>query len=159
MQQLIRDGAGLREADASEISWSRLREHLAAAGERTIAFLGEILGLPEDGEATAILRAARGNPEIMREQVRRALHAWLDAETAMSPLVIVLEDLHWGDTPSVAFFTEAAGERPYRPLMLLGLARPEVEAHPRVERPSGPSVAPLGFGDARRGAARPLRAR
>ncbi len=62
VQQLIRDGAGLREADASEVSWSRLREHLAAAGERTIAFLGEILGLPEDGEATAILRAARGNP-------------------------------------------------------------------------------------------------
>jgi tetratricopeptide (TPR) repeat protein len=128
VQQLIRDGAGLREADASEISWARLREHLAMAGEQAIAFLGEVLGLPEDGESTSILRAARGNPEIMREQVRRALHAWLDAETAARPLVIVLEDLHWGDTPSVAFFTEAVGERPDRPLMVLGLARPEVES-------------------------------
>jgi tetratricopeptide (TPR) repeat protein len=128
VQQLIRDGAGLREADPSERSWARLREHLCSAGERTIAFLGEILGLDEDGESSAILRAARGNPEIMREQVRRALHAWLDAETVTRPLVIVLEDLHWGDTPSVSFFTEAVAERPDRPLMLLGLARPEVEA-------------------------------
>ncbi len=128
VQQLIRDGAGLREADPSERSWARLREHLASADERTIAFLGEILGLDEDGKASGMLRAARGSPEIMREQVRRALHAWLDAETATRPLVIVLEDLHWGDTPSVAFFTEAAAERPDRPLMVLGLARPEVEA-------------------------------
>jgi eukaryotic-like serine/threonine-protein kinase len=73
------------------------------------------------------LRAARGDPEVMREQTRRALHAWLDGETGQKTVVIVLEDLHWGDAPSVSFLTEALRVNPQRPLMVLALARPEVE--------------------------------
>jgi serine/threonine protein kinase/tetratricopeptide (TPR) repeat protein len=130
--ELIRDAAGLREAEAQELSRAKLREHLESACgsdnvEQLADFVGEAIGVPNPGDPSPLLRAARGNPEVMREQTRRALHAWLDGETAQKTVVIVLEDLHWGDAPSVSFLTEALRVNPQRPLMLLALARPEAE--------------------------------
>jgi hypothetical protein len=132
VQQLIRDAAGLREADPTEIQLTLLREHLRRTGEigkddRLVEFLAEILGLRAELTPSTILHAARGNHEIMGEQIRRSLHSWLDAETSGHAVIVVLEDLHWGDTPSVSFLTEAIRTKSQRPLMLLALARPEAE--------------------------------
>ena len=132
LAELIRDAVGLREADEPERSRRALRDHLQSvcgteALEQLVEFVGEVIGVPPGAEPSPILRAARGNPEVMREQARRALHAWLDGETAQKPVVIVLEDLHWGDAPSVTFFTEALRVNSQRSLMLLALARPEAE--------------------------------
>jgi tetratricopeptide (TPR) repeat protein len=55
--------------------------------------------------------------------------AWVDllaAECAAHPLVLVLEDLHWGDLPSVKFVDAALRALPDAPLLVLALARPEV---------------------------------
>jgi eukaryotic-like serine/threonine-protein kinase len=131
VQLLIRDAANLREADPPEAQMEALHAHLSLwAGEAALEraeFLAEIVGLRAVQEPSALLLAARGNPEIMHEQVRRALHEWLDAEAAGHPILLVLEDLHWGDAPSVKFLTEAMREQPNRPLMVVALARPEVE--------------------------------
>jgi tetratricopeptide (TPR) repeat protein len=132
VRQLVRRALGLREDAPPEVQRALLRDHLpSATGSARAApfaeFLGELAGLWGETEPSPLLGAARRNPEIMREQVRRALHAWLDAETASAPLVVVLEDLHWGDTPSVAFLVDALAEKPERPLMILALARPEAE--------------------------------
>jgi tetratricopeptide (TPR) repeat protein len=130
--QLVREAAGAREADAPSLQRERLLEHLsdlvpedarAAARE----FLPEVLGLNDADGASPLLRAARADPEIMREQTRRTLHVWLAAEVTRRPVVIVLEDLHWGDTPSVSFLTDALRALGERPLMVLALARPEAE--------------------------------
>ena len=48
------------------------------------------------------------------------------AESAAQPLVLVLEDLHWGDLPSVKFIDSALRAASERPFMVLALARPEV---------------------------------
>jgi eukaryotic-like serine/threonine-protein kinase len=127
--QLLRDAIGLREADAAETQLHRLREYLrrAEGAEQIVEFTAEILGLGGDREPSELLRAARGNPEIMSEQIRRALHGWLDAETSGQGVIIVIEDLHWGDTPSVSFLAEAIRLKAECPLMVLALARPEVE--------------------------------
>jgi len=129
VQQLVRASAGILEATPRETQLDRLREHMSRSGASAVVleFLAEILGLNGDGTESALLRAARSDPDIMREQVRRTLHGWLDDETSRRPVVIVLEDLHWGDQPSVAFLTEAVGAGAKRPLMVLALARPEVE--------------------------------
>ncbi|RYZ09191.1 MAG: hypothetical protein EOO73_05380 [Myxococcales bacterium] len=132
VQLLIRDAADLREADPAEVQLESLRAHCERWGSAegrplTVEFLAEIVGLSAEQEPSALLQAARDNPDIMREQVRRALHEWLDAEAAGHPILLVLEDLHWGDSPSVEFLTEAMREQPNRPLMVLALARPEVE--------------------------------
>jgi tetratricopeptide (TPR) repeat protein len=130
VQLLIRDAASLREADPRDVQLCKLSQHLrqllGEGATQTLEFLTEVLGFREP-EPSALLQAARGNPDVMREQVRRALHAWLDAEAAGQPILLVLEDLHWGDSPSLAFLVEAMRERPDRPLMVLALARPEVE--------------------------------
>jgi tetratricopeptide (TPR) repeat protein len=129
--QLLRDAAGLQAADPREVQVARLREHLADTGagddlEQIALFTSELAGLGAD-EPDPIVRAARGNPEVMREQMRRALHGWLDLETARQPVLVVLDDLHWGDASSVAFLGEALRSNPQRSLMVLALGRPEIE--------------------------------
>ena len=93
---------------------------------QVVEFLGEVLGVCS-GQPSAFLRSARNDPEIMREQIRRTLQTWIDSETALNPVVLVLEDLHWGDPASVSFLMESLRRLSERPLMLLALARPEVE--------------------------------
>jgi eukaryotic-like serine/threonine-protein kinase len=111
---------------------ARVGEHVAAADRKRVAeFLGELVGTPfpddgEGGEGGSALRAARQDAQLMSEQVR---HAWLDflaAETSAHPVLLVLEDLHWGDFGTVRFIDAALRERGDRPWMVLALARPEV---------------------------------
>jgi hypothetical protein len=129
VQQLVRRSAKILEATPREIQLDRLRTHMSQSGASatTSEFLAEILGLNGDGTGSALLRAARSDPDIMREQARRTLHAWLEGETSRQPVIIILEDLHWGDQPSVAFLTEAVSAAAKQSLMIVALARPEVE--------------------------------
>jgi len=79
------------------------------------------------GEEEVQLRAARHDPIRMGDQMRRAFEDWLAAECAAQPIVLCLEDLHWGDLPSVKFVDSALRALTDRPLMVLALARPEVK--------------------------------
>lgn len=131
VRRLIHDAAGLREADPVEVQLSTLRDYLAQGSEGPSAtvfeFLAEVAGLMGDEEPTAEVVSARRTPDIMRERIRRALHGWLDDVTAHRAAVIVLDDLHWADSPSISLLAQILCERPQRPLMVLGLARPESE--------------------------------
>src|SRR5262245_66031439 len=60
--------------------------------------------------------------------MRLAWEDWLAAECRAQPVLIVLEDLQWGDLPSVQFIDAALRNLADRPLMVLGLARPEVRS-------------------------------
>ncbi|UQA56958.1 serine/threonine-protein kinase PknK [Polyangium aurulentum] len=95
---------------------------------RVTVFLGEITGAPFAAATHPALAAARREPALMAKGVRRA---WLDllaAETAARPVLLVLEDLHWGDAPSVKLVDAALAELHDRPFMVLALARPGVAA-------------------------------
>ena len=79
------------------------------------------------------LRAARADPLLMAEQIRRAFEHFVGIETAAQPLAIVLEDLHWGDVPSVKLVDAALRALPDRPLFVMALARPDIhELFPRL---------------------------
>jgi hypothetical protein len=106
----------------------RLSRHLPGAhAQETVEFLGELCGVPFPDEHRPRLRAARGDPQMMTIQVGRALVAFLKAECVQHPVVLVLEDLHWGDLPSVRLMDEAVRELSEHPFLVLALARPEVE--------------------------------
>jgi tetratricopeptide (TPR) repeat protein len=62
----------------------------------------------------------------MREQKRRAFEGWLGREVAARPLLIVLEDLHWGDAVTAGYFESAFRALTDLPFMVLALARPEL---------------------------------
>ena len=63
----------------------------------------------------------------MGDGMRRAFEDWLAAECAAHPVLLVLEDLHWGDLGTVSFLDGALRHLHDQPLMVLALARPEVE--------------------------------
>ena len=58
--------------------------------------------------------------------MRRAYEDWMRAECAHHPVVLVLEDLHWGDLPTVKVIDALLRNLASSPLMVLALARPEV---------------------------------
>jgi tetratricopeptide (TPR) repeat protein len=106
----------------------RLCQHLGAAQAReVVAFLGELCAIPFPDEHSPRLGAARGDPQMMSLQVGRAWVAWLKAECAHRPVLLVLEDLHWGDMLSVRLMDEALQALAEHPFLVLALARPEVE--------------------------------
>jgi serine/threonine protein kinase/tetratricopeptide (TPR) repeat protein len=106
----------------------RLARHLPPAQLQDVAiFLGELCGIPSADERNPRLLVARGDPRLMSTQIGRALVALLRAECAHHPVLLVLEDLHWGDALSVDLMNEALQELAEHPFMVLALARPEVE--------------------------------
>ena len=85
------------------------------------------------GEVSVQLRAAREDAMLMGDQMRRAWEDFLAAECASQPLLIVLEDLHWGDLSSVKLIDAALRHLRHQPFMVLALARPEVrDLFPRL---------------------------
>ncbi|HEV8320836.1 MAG TPA: AAA family ATPase, partial [Myxococcota bacterium] len=131
--QLVRRAAGVQEGEPPPARRQKLRARLARhlrdpdALARVAEFLGEMIGVPADGEPSPPMRSARNDPRVMGDQMREAFEDWLGAECAAGPVLIVLEDLHWGDFPSVSFVDGALRRFADRPLMVLGLARPEVQ--------------------------------
>jgi tetratricopeptide (TPR) repeat protein len=129
--QPLRRASGIQEGEPLEVRrqklLGRVAERVASGAQRRVAeFLGEFIGAPFPDEDSLSLRAARSDAQLMTEQMRAAFIEFLGAELAVSPVVIVLEDLQWGDRPTVQFLDRALRDLRYRPLFVLALARPEV---------------------------------
>jgi eukaryotic-like serine/threonine-protein kinase len=131
--QALRGALGIRGgeplAERHERIRARVGEHVPAGDCKRVAeFLAELVGapLPADGEGGAALRAARQDAHLMSEQMRRAWLDFLEAEATARPVLLVLEDLHWGDFGTVQFVDASLRERHEHPWMVLALARPEL---------------------------------
>ncbi len=129
--QVIRRALGVQAGEPLAIQQAKMRARLARSTtgrelDRLAEFLGELIDVPSAAEPSLQLRAARQEPILMGDQMRRAFEDWLAAECAVRPVVLVLEDLHWGDLPSVQFIDGALRQIESRPLMVLASARPEV---------------------------------
>jgi eukaryotic-like serine/threonine-protein kinase len=140
LQRLLFQAFGLRDGDSALERESQMRAYLSeladASGRELIGeFLGELVGAPPLGEPSPLLRAARQDPAVMREQTRRALQQWLAAEAAQASLVIMLEDLQWADLPSIQWLEESVAALSDRAIFMIALARPDVRE--QVLRPFG----------------------
>jgi tetratricopeptide (TPR) repeat protein len=132
----LRRAGGIQEGEPPEVSCHKLRARVmrnaSAPLDRTVRFLGELIGVhfPDDDVE---LTAARQDPLLMTHQVSRAFDHFLAIETSAQPVLIVLEDLHWGDLPTVKLIDSALRNLPDRPWMILALARPEIhDQFPRL---------------------------
>ena len=136
--QALRIAAGIRQNEPAPRRRARLLALVAAhvapdARDRVAAFLGEIADAPFDDAATPDLRAARADPSAMTNQLRAAFCELLAGVCAAHPLVLVLEDLHWGDLPSVRILDGALSDLERAPWTILAFARPDVhEVFPRL---------------------------
>jgi hypothetical protein len=106
---------------------ARLGQRLSRdARSRVTAFLGEMCGIRLGDGKRPELRAARADAEAMGDQLLLAWLALLDAESGAGPLVLVLEDVQWGDAASLRFVEAALRQLAQRPLLVLATARPDV---------------------------------
>ncbi|HLL01700.1 MAG TPA: protein kinase [Myxococcaceae bacterium] len=130
--QAVRRLCGVVDGEPLEVKREKLSlrasRHLPPAQARdTVEFLGELCGIAFPADGSALLRSAYEEPRLMSSQVTRAMVALLRAELSQGPVLLVLEDLHWSDTPTVRLVGEVLGELSDSPLMVLALARPEVK--------------------------------
>ncbi|WP_437622198.1 serine/threonine-protein kinase [Sorangium sp. So ce1151] len=130
--QVVRRCARMQDGEPIEARRQKLKDRVArrvAEGERArvAEFLGALVGTPFPDEESVQLRAARRDPVLMGDQLRRAFVDFLDAECRAQPVVLLLEDLHWGDQPSLEYVGAALRLLPGRPLFVAGFARPEVD--------------------------------
>ena len=138
LADVIRRVTGLFEGEPLGVRQKKLRARLARHVPeidlgRIAAFIGEIVATPFPDDDDLQLRAARRDPTLMGDQMRRAWEDWLAFECAGQPVVLVLEDLHWGDLPTVRFIDAALRNLRDQPLFVLALARPDVhEQFPRL---------------------------
>jgi tetratricopeptide (TPR) repeat protein/predicted Ser/Thr protein kinase len=95
------------------------------------ALLGEMCGVHFPDEASEVLHAARRDARLMGDSLRTAFEEWI--ASFAHPVVLVIEDLHWGDVPSVRVLDSVLRNLSSRALFVLALARPEVsELFPSV---------------------------
>ncbi len=112
---------------------ARVAQHVAPSEQQRVSeFLGEIVGTPMPDEHSVGLRAARTDAQLMGDQMRAAWEDFVAAECSATPVILLLEDLHWGDGATVRF-VDLALRRRNMPLMVLAMARPEVhELFPKL---------------------------
>ena len=140
LAQALRGALGIRGgeplAERQERIRARVSDHVPAGDRKRVTeFLAELVGapFPGDGEGSAALRAARQDAPLMSEQMRRAWLDFLEAEASAHPVLLLLEDLHWGDFGTVQFLDMALRELREHPWMVLALARPELfEMFPKL---------------------------
>ncbi|HEX5061945.1 MAG TPA: protein kinase [Kofleriaceae bacterium] len=132
LAQLLRRLAGIIDDEPLSSRQRKLKarvlRNVTRDGTRITEFLGELAGAPSRDEPSLQLRAARQDPQLMGDQMLRAWEDFVEAETGAGPIVIMLEDLHWGDMPTVRAMDTIIRQLPERPLFVLALARPEVDS-------------------------------
>ncbi len=130
----ISRAARIEPVDITGVRADKLAALLAATGATPAVaeFIAELLGCHR-GVASARLRAARDNPSLMFDGIRDAWLSWLAGLCERQPQLIVIEDLHWVDGPSVALLDAALARLAERPLMVVALARPDI--HDRTPGP------------------------
>jgi hypothetical protein len=142
----LRRAAGILDGEPLELRQRKLRARVSrhvrdADVGRVAEFLGELIGAPFSDADSVQLRAARADAMLMGDQMRRAWEDLLAAECERRPLVLVLEDLQWGDPPTVSFVDSALRRLCELPFLVVGLARPEAhEVFPRLWHDRGVQV-------------------
>lgn len=134
VRQIVERIAGIREGETSEKKARILAAFLDADERRgSREFLSELIGCALLEAPSAELRAARDEPRVLAEALKRSFAEFLRYEAKSGPLIVVLEDLHWGDEASIDFIAEAMRDAQELPLLVMGLARSEVwNALPRL---------------------------
>jgi predicted ATPase len=129
----VRRAAAIAEGELPAARRTKLRARLAMTIpddakklDRVTHFLGELVGAAFPDDASTELQRARGDQSLMRANIQEAFLDWLRSETQSYPVVLVLENMQWGDLQTLKLIDAALTELRDRPLMVLGLARNDV---------------------------------
>ncbi len=129
--QALRQLCGVMEGEPLEEQQRKLRQRLARhllpdEAPGGLSSLVELCGVSSPEQAGSSPQGGRGDPKALSAQMSRALETFFRAECRRGPVLLVLEDLHWGDTFSLKRVEELLRALADQPLLVLGLARPEL---------------------------------
>jgi class 3 adenylate cyclase len=91
----------------------------------TAPYLAHLLGLPlreDEAGTTGIL------PETLQARYIAATHRLLRSLSALQPLVVVCEDIHWADPASIAVATQVMPLASELPILFIGALRRETDS-------------------------------
>ena len=151
---VVRAAAGMAPNDSTGETRSKLAALLAELGltgeeaERLTPLLYHVLGI---GDPDAALQHIE--PEQLRRQIFYAIRSIIERRLAMSPLLIVIEDLHWADAVSLEALRFVMDRLERTRLMLVVTQRPALENDPLDFEPCQPynlaALATESFGRAK----------
>lgn len=135
LAQALRRAMGIRDDEALVVRQSRVRERVRTAMldagetnpaeiERVVMFVSELVSAPLDESEAQALYAARRDRMLMGDQLRRAFTDFVAAEARARPVVLLLEDPHWGDAATLRLVDAALGSAEDLPLLVVAFARP-----------------------------------
>jgi class 3 adenylate cyclase/tetratricopeptide (TPR) repeat protein len=112
--EAIRDGIGIAEDAVPEASAARLRDMLADEPEadRVASIIGTLLGIADGPPA----------PDEMFWAIRKTF----EALARRRPLILVLDDIHWGESTFLDLVEHIADWTRDAPILLIAMARPEL---------------------------------
>ncbi|MGH9281005.1 MAG: ATP-binding protein, partial [Acidimicrobiales bacterium] len=109
-------GAGDEELEAPYRPFVNALRNLASGGETALVRL-----MPNGPDAAT----ARADPEIVRLQRFDALSDWLRQQAMVTPILLILDDLHWADRSSLLLLRHLATGRADSRIMIVGTFRDE----------------------------------
>ena len=131
LQSSLRRELSLRPEHSGEERRSRvvaclMRTMNEGEATRVAPFLAQLAGAPFDEDPDSRVVAARADAMVMGDSLRAAWQDFIEAEGRARPVVLVLEDMQWGDRPSMTFAHAAIRALKSTPLLVMVTARPDV---------------------------------
>lgn len=121
LSEVVRQAAQVREISSREQARARLERTVASVehGPRIATLLARAIGL-EDGVASA-------------EEIRWAAGRFVEAIARRGPLLLIFDDLQWAEPPLIDLIEHVAASAQTAPILIVGLARPELlEVRPKL---------------------------
>jgi predicted ATPase len=118
LAEMVKASSGITDDDPLDKAQAKLR---ACCEDEAVA---DLLGL-----AVGVLEAVEG--ERAQQEIAWAARAWAEQLADAQPLVLVFEDVHWGEEPLLELIEHLASWVREAPLMIVCLARRELlDVHP-----------------------------
>jgi predicted ATPase/class 3 adenylate cyclase len=119
MIALVADGLWITNDDSTP---DRLAKIAAGLGElaspEAVALIADLLGVPSQARLEL-------SPDLQRRKTIELLVQWTLAVSAVQPMVLLFEDLHWWDPSSLDLLGVLIGRSATAPLLVVLTARPE----------------------------------
>jgi len=113
LAEMVKSSAGISDDDPLDEARAKLRE---TCEDEAVA---DLLGL-----AVGVLEAVEG--ERAQQEIAWAARAWAEQLAEAQPLVLLFEDVHWGEEPLLELIEHLAAWVRESPLFLLCIARTEL---------------------------------
>ena len=116
---LVAQGLAFTDADTAAEKVEKIERGLRGlASPENVAVLADFLGLPPPTSFTM-------NPDVQRRKTMELLAQWNLAISAIQPLVLLVEDLHWSDASSLELLGRIIAQSATARVLFIATARPE----------------------------------